>query len=64
MKTDNNSAYVQIETFNFSFTQQTIIVYCYLCSNREEIAFTGTRSYGWHKWCTLETITRKFDNQR
>jgi len=33
MKFAYNSAYVQIETFNFTFTQQAIIVYVYLCSN-------------------------------
>jgi len=33
MKISYNSAYVQIETFNFTFAQQAIIVYVYLCSN-------------------------------
>jgi len=28
-----NSAYVQIETLNFTFDRQAAIVYCYVCSN-------------------------------
>jgi len=38
MKIAYNSAYSQIEMFNFTFTQQAIIVYVYLCSNFQEIA--------------------------
>ena len=38
MKIAYNSAYVQIEAFNFTFAQQAIIVYVYLCSNFQEIA--------------------------
>jgi len=33
-----NSAYIQIEMFNFTFAQQAIIVYVYLYSNFQEIA--------------------------
>jgi len=33
-----NSADVQRETVNFTFTQQAIIMYFYLCSNFQEIA--------------------------
>jgi len=33
MKTAYNFAYVQVETFIFTFTQQAIIVNVYLCSN-------------------------------
>jgi len=32
-----NSAYVQIETCSFTFIQQALIVYFYLCSNFQEI---------------------------
>jgi len=32
-----NSAHVQIEMFNYTFAQQAIIVYVYLCSNLHEI---------------------------
>jgi len=32
-----NSAYIQTETFNFTFAQHAIIVYVYLCSNFQEI---------------------------
>jgi len=38
MKIVYNYAYVQIETFSFTFAQQAIIVYVYLCSNFQEIA--------------------------
>jgi len=40
MKIAYNSAYVQIETFNFSFVQQAIIVYrvCLSLFNLQEIA--------------------------
>jgi len=38
MKIAHNSAYVRIETFDFTFTQHAIIVYVYLCSNFQEIA--------------------------
>ena len=38
MKIVYNSAYIQIEMFNFTFDQQAIIVYVYLCSNFQEIA--------------------------
>jgi len=38
MKIAYKSAYVQTETFNFTFAQQAIIVYVYLCSNFQEIA--------------------------
>jgi len=33
-----NSTYVQIETFNFTFAQQAIIVHVCLCSNFQEMA--------------------------
>ena len=42
MKNAYNSAYVPIETFNFTFTQQAIIVYVYPCSNFQEIAMLNT----------------------
>jgi len=38
MKIAYNSAYVQIETFNFTFTQHIIIVYGCFCANFQEIA--------------------------
>ena len=38
MKISYNSAYVQIETFNFTFAQQAVMVYFYLPSNFQEIA--------------------------
>ena len=38
MKIAYNSAYIHIETFNFTFAQQAIIVYVYLCSNFQAIA--------------------------
>ena len=37
MKIVYNSAYVQIETFNFTFAPQAIIVYGCLCANFQEI---------------------------
>jgi len=37
MKIVYNSAYVQIETFNFTFNPQAIIVYSCLCANFQEI---------------------------
>ena len=43
MKIAYNSAYVQIETFNFTFTQQAIIVYFYLCSNFQETAMSKAK---------------------
>jgi len=38
-----NSAYIQIETLNFIFTRQAIIVYFYLCSNFQEIAMPNAK---------------------
>jgi len=38
-----NSAFIQIETFNFTFAQQAIIVYVYLCFNFQEIATLNTK---------------------
>jgi len=38
MKIAYNSAYDQIETFNFTFAEQAIVVCFYLCSNFQEIA--------------------------
>ena len=38
MKIGYNSAYVQIETLNFTFTWQAVIVHFYVCSNFQEIA--------------------------
>jgi len=43
MKIAYNSAYVQIETFNFTFTQQAIVVYVCLCSNFQEIAMPNAK---------------------
>jgi len=37
MKIAYNSAYIQKEMYNFTFAQQAIIVYVYLCSNFQEI---------------------------
>jgi len=34
MKIAYNSAYVQIETLNFTFAQQAVIVYFYVCSKK------------------------------
>jgi len=42
MKIAYNSAYIQIETFNFTFALQAIVVYVYLCSNFQEIAMLNT----------------------
>jgi len=38
MKIAYNSAYVQIETFNFTYAQQTFIVYFCISSNFQNIA--------------------------
>ena len=38
MKIANNSAYIQIEMFNCTFSLQAIIVYDCLCANIQEIA--------------------------
>jgi len=38
MKTAGNSAYVQTETLNYTFTQQAVFVCFYFCSNFQEIA--------------------------
>jgi len=38
MKIAYNSAFTQIEMFDFSFAQQAIIVYVCLCSSFQEIA--------------------------
>ena len=43
MKTDHNSAYIQIETVNFTFAQQADTVYFYLCSNVQEIAMLNAK---------------------
>jgi len=43
MKIVYNSACVQIETFTFTFTQQAIIVYVYLCSTFQEIAMPNAK---------------------
>ena len=40
-----NSTYVQIEIFNFTFGQQSIIVYVYRCSNIQEITMPNAKSY-------------------
>jgi len=37
MKIADNSAYIQIKTLNFTFAQQAVVVYFYLCSNFQEI---------------------------
>jgi len=37
MKIAYNSAHVQTKTVSFTFVQQAIIVYFYLCSNVQEI---------------------------
>jgi len=42
MKIAYNSAYIQTETWNFTFAWQAIIVYFYLCSNFQEIAMPNT----------------------
>jgi len=38
-----NSAYVQTESLNFTFAQQAIIVYIYVCSNLQEIAMLNAK---------------------
>jgi len=38
MKIVYNSAYIQIEMFNFTFAKQAITVYVYLCFSLQEIA--------------------------
>jgi len=38
MKIAYNSAYVQLETFNFIFAQQAVVVDLYFSSNLQEIA--------------------------
>ena len=43
MKNTHNSAYVETETFNFTFAPQAVIVYFYLCSNFQEIAMPNAK---------------------
>jgi len=43
MKIAHNSAYVQVETLNFTFTRQAVIVYFYICSNFQEIAMPNAK---------------------
>jgi len=43
MKIAYNSAYVQIEMFNFTFDQQAIIVYVYLRSSFQKIAMLNAK---------------------
>jgi len=43
MKIAQNSAYFQIETLNFTFAQQAITVYFYLCSDFQEIAMLNAK---------------------
>jgi len=43
MKIAYNSAYFQMETLNFAFARQAIIVYFYFCSNFQEIAMLNAR---------------------
>ena len=43
MKIAYNSAYVQIETFNFTFAQQAFIVHFYVCSNFQDIAMPNAK---------------------
>jgi len=43
MKIAHNSAYIQIETINFTFAQQAVIVYFYLCFNFQEIVMPNTK---------------------
>jgi len=43
MKIAYNSAYVEIETLNFTFARQAVIVYFYRCSNFQEIAMPNAK---------------------
>jgi len=43
MKIASNSAYVQIETFNFTFAHHAFIAYFYLCSNFQDIAMPNAK---------------------
>jgi len=43
MEIAHNSAYAHIETSNFTFARQAIIVYFYLCSNFKEIAMLNAK---------------------
>jgi len=43
MKIAYNSAYVKIETFNFTFAQQAVIVYFYVCSNFQDIVMPNAK---------------------
>jgi len=43
MKIAYNSAYVQVESVNFTFAQQAVIVYFYRCSNFQEIAMLSAK---------------------
>jgi len=47
-KTAYNSAYVQIETYNFTFAQQVAVVYFYLCSNFQDIAMPNIKLHNAH----------------
>ena len=43
MKIAHNSANVQTETLNFTFTRQGAVVYFYLCSNFQEIVMPNVK---------------------
>jgi len=39
MKIACNSVYIQTETLNFTFAQQAVIVYFYICSNPQMYSY-------------------------
>ena len=43
MKIAYNSAYIQIETFNFIFDQEAFIMYFYLCPNFLDITMPSAK---------------------
>ena len=45
MKIAYNSAYIQIETLNFTFAWQAIIVYFYVSSNFQKIAILNATGF-------------------
>jgi len=55
MKIAYNSAYVQIETVNFTFTQQTIIEYFYTVSQKKLCHFYFYRNFG-KCWSILKIL--------
>jgi len=61
MRIAYNYAYVQIETVNFTFAQQAVIVYFYLCSNVQEIAVPNAKYTVFQKMTLMfHTITMTY----